>query len=142
MRTIIPWVMAPVLVLVLMTFALLIMTGLARVNALRAGQVKIADIALGQNAWPGRTAQIGNSYNNQMQLPLLFYVLVAFVLLTGKQDYLFIASEWLFVILRIGHAAIHVTSNNVPRRFYLFAAGVVVLLMMWIWYAVRIMAAI
>ncbi len=142
MRTVIPWVMAPVFVMVLLTFVLLVMSGLARFNALRVGQVQLSDIALGQNAWPARSTQIGNSFNNQFQLPILFYVLVAFVLLTGKQDYVFIAAEWLFVILRIAHAFIHVTSNNVHQRFNAYAAGLVVLLLMWIWYAVRIMAAI
>jgi hypothetical protein len=142
MRTIIPSVMAPVFVLVLMTFILLFMMGFARVNDLRARRLRISGIALGQNAWPERTLQIGNAFNNQFQLPVLFYALVAFVLLTGKHDYLFIAGEWLFVILRIGHALIHITSNNVQQRFAVYVGGVFVLVLMWIWYAIRILAAI
>ena len=142
MRTIIPAVMAPVFVLVLMTFVLLVMTGWARFADLRAHRLKVADIALGQNAWPGRTMQISNAFNNQFQVPVLLYVLVAFVLLTGKQDYIFIAAEWLFVILRMAHGYIHVTSNHVRLRFIAFIAGVLVLLLMWLWYAIRVLAAI
>jgi len=141
-RTLVPYVLAPVFVLVLMTFALLIMTGRARLADLRAGRLRIADIALGQNAWPDSTAQIGNAFNNQFQLPLLFYVLVILALMTGKQDYVFIIAEWVFVLLRIAHAAIHVTSNNVVWRFQAYVAGAVVLMLMWAWYAVRILLAI
>ena len=142
MRTIIPMVLAPVFVLVLMTFALLIYTGYARARDLNARKLRIADIALGQNAWPDTTVQIGNAFNNQFQLPLLFYVLVILVLLTGKQDWFFVAAEWLFVLTRIVHAAIHITSNNVIRRFQAYVTGAFLLMLMWLWYAVRILAAI
>ena len=142
MRTIIPYVLAPVFVLVLLTFALLIMTGRARLAALREGHVRIGDIALGQNAWPDRTQQISNAFDNQFQLPVMFYVLVILVLMTGKQDYIFIAAEWLFVLSRVGHAAVHVTSNNVQQRFYVYVAGALLLMLMWLWYAVRVLAAI
>lgn len=142
MRTIVPMVLAPVFVLVLMTFALLLAAGYARVRDLNTRKLRISDIALGQNAWPEKTAQIGNAFNNQFQLPLLFYVLVVLVLVTGKQDWVFVGAQWLFVLTRIAHAAIHVTSNHVPRRFQAYAAGVFVLMAMWLWYMVRILFAI
>ncbi len=142
MRTIIPAVMAPVFVLVLMTFVLLLMTGYARFGDLRERRLRIADIALGQNAWPDRTMQISNAFNNQFQIPILFYLLVGFVLLTGKQDYFFIVAQWLFVISRIGHAYIHVTSNHVQQRFSFYLVGAVILMLMWVWYAIRILAAL
>lgn len=142
MRTLVPHVLAPVFVLVFMTFALLIMTARSRLADLRERRLRISDIALGQNVWPDKTAQVGNAFNNQFQLPLLFYVLVIFALMTGKQDYVFIVAEWLFVLLRLVHAAIHVTSNNVVWRFQAYVAGAVVLMLMWAWYAVRILLAI
>jgi hypothetical protein len=141
-RTLVPHVLAPVFVLVLMTFALLVMTGRSRLADLRERRLRISDIALGQNVWPDKTAQVGNAFNNQFQLPLLFYVLVIFALMTGKQDYVFIVAEWLFVLLRLVHAAIHVTSNNVVWRFQAYVAGAVVLMLMWAWYAIRILLAI
>ncbi len=142
MRTIIPWVLAPVFMQVLLIFALMFMMGRARLRDLQARTLRVSDIALGQNVWPDKTAQIGNAFNNQFQMPLLFFVLVIFTLMTGKQDYLFIICEWLFVLLRLGHAYVHVTSNNVPRRFQLYVAGTLLLMLMWIWYAIRVMAAI
>jgi hypothetical protein len=142
MRTLIPMVLAPVFVQVLLIFVLMLMTGRARVADLKTQRLRMSDIALGQNVWPDKTAQIGNAFNNQFQLPLLFFVLVIFTLMTGKQDYIFVACEWLFVLLRIGHAFVHVTSNNVIHRFQLYLAGAMLLMLMWLWYAIRIMAAI
>ena len=50
--------------------------------------------------------------------------------------------SWLFVLSRIVHAYIHVTSNRVPRRFFAFIFGVAVLAIMWVYFAVQILAGI
>ena len=46
---------------------------------------------------------------------------------------------WIFVVSRFVHAYIHTTSNHVPTRFNAFAVGAIVLLLMWIIFAVRIL---
>lgn len=135
-------VLLPVFALVALLFFLLARTALTRVASIRAGQVKMKDIALGQNAWPDAVAQAGNAYSNNLQLPLLFYALVAFAMLTKKDDLLFVVMSWLFVVARYAHAWIHITSNHVPTRFNMFAAGVLILGLMWIVFAARILLAI
>jgi hypothetical protein len=47
----------------------------------------------------------------------------------------------MFVVSRLVHAAIHVTSNKVSLRFMAFLVGVLILAAMWIIFAVRIFAA-
>lgn len=135
-------VLLPVFALVALVFFLLARTALTRVAAIKAGEVKMKDIALGQNAWPAAVTQTGNAYANNLQLPLLFYALVAFAMLTKKDDLLFVFMSWLFVASRYAHAWVHVTSNHVPTRFNMFATGVVVLGLMWIVFAARILVAI
>jgi hypothetical protein len=135
-------VLAPVFVLVALTFALLFTMGRKRVGALRQGQARISDIALGEPNWPVNVTQAGNAFNNQFQLPFLFYVLVALALIVRKTDLLFVVMSWIFVALRIAHAGIHITTNRVPRRFMVYAAGVLILMAMWIIFAVRILFAI
>ena len=122
-----------------LTFALLFWLGPARVGALKRGEVKLKDIALGQNAWPAAITQIANAHNNQYQMPVLFYALVALALVTRKVDLWLVAGAWLFVASRIVHAAVHVTSNNVPARFRAYVVGVFVLLGMWVWLAARVL---
>jgi hypothetical protein len=85
--------------------------------------------------------QVANAYHNQLELPVLFYVLTALALITRQADLLFVVLAWVFVATRLLHAGIHVTGNDVPKRFQAFAAGAVVLLVMWAIFAVRLFAA-
>ncbi len=134
-------VLLPLFVQVALTFALLFWMGRARVASVRRGEVKIRDIALGQRNWPARETQISNAFDNQFQLPALFYVLVILALMARKADLLFVVLSWAFVILRVAHAAIHVTSNVVRRRFFVYLAGLLVLVLMWLIVAFRVLFA-
>jgi hypothetical protein len=135
-------VLAPVFALVALLFFLTGRMASTRVAAIRRGEIKMRDIALGQNAWSDPVQQTSNAYANNLQLPVLFYALVAFAMLTKKADLLFVVMAWLFVLSRYAHAYIHITSNNVPRRFNAFAAGVLVLGLMWAIFAVRILTGL
>jgi hypothetical protein len=132
-------VFLPLLVQAALTFALLFWTGRARTRAIREGKVHLRDIALGQQNWPPRPTQFANAYQNQLELPVLFYVVTILAWSTGQADLPFVILAWLFVALRLVHATIHVTSNRVPRRFAAFVAGVFVLVVMWGLFAVRLL---
>ncbi len=132
----------PLFVQVALTFVLLFWTARARTAVVRSGEVKMKDIALGQPNWPARATQIANCYNSQFQMPALFYVLTTLVIITRHADLLFVAMAWLFVVTRLVHAYIHTGTNYVPHRFNAFAAGTIVLLLMWAIFAVRLMAGL
>jgi hypothetical protein len=70
---------------------------------------------------------------------VLFYVLTILVIITRHADLLFVLLAWVFVVLRVVHATVHVTSNRLGQRFAVFAAAAAVLLAMWIIFAVRIL---
>ena len=120
-------VILPVLVQVGLTFILLFWMGRSRLATLKSGELKVKDIALGERVWPKRILQVQNSYHNQFELPVLFYALVALALITRKADMLFVVMSWMFVVSRLVHAAIHVTSNKVSLRFMAFLVGVLIL---------------
>ena len=134
-------VILPVLVQVGLTLILLFWLGRSRLAILRTGEVKVKDIALGERNWPKRLLQLQNAYQNQFELPVLFYALVALALITRKADMLFVVMAWMFVASRLVHAAIHTTSNKLSRRFMAFVLGVLILAAMWIIFAIRIFAA-
>ncbi len=134
-------ILLPVFVQVALTFALLISTGRSRSQALKAREIEIADIALGQAAWPTRPTQFGRAYQNQFETPILFYVLVGLALITHQADLLFVVLSWAFVAARLVHAGVHVTSNHVQKRFVAFIVAMSILLTMWIIFAVRILSA-
>lgn len=123
---------------VALTFGLLFWLGPVRVAAVRRGEVKIKDIALGQRAWPDHITQISRSFQNQFELPVLFYVLVGLVLITRKADVWLVAGAWLFVASRLLHAFVHVTSNRIQMRFRCYVVGACILVLMWLWLALRV----
>jgi hypothetical protein len=135
-------ILLPLFVQVALTFALLFWLEYGRVSAVRRGEVNVRDIAFGQDGWPEQLTLIANSFRNQFQLPLVFYLLVVLALMAHKADLAFVIMSWLFVALRILHAAIHVSSNKVPRRFYAFAGGAIVLVIMWIVFAMQVLLGI
>jgi hypothetical protein len=135
-------VLLPVLVLVGLTFVLLLWMASARTRALTSREISLKDIALGQPNWPERATQIGNCFRNQFELPLLFYILIALALPLRHADFVIVLLSWVFVVTRFAHAGIFVTSNNVQQRSLAWFAGVLVLLAMWIYFALKILLLI
>lgn len=129
----------PVFLQVMLTFGLHLLMARERVGSLKRGEVAIRDIALRQPNWTQKATQVGNAYHNQLELPMLFYALVAFILITKLGDTVLLVLAWVFVLARLAHAYVHVTSNYVPYRFRLYAVGMVTLLVMWIYFAVKVL---
>ena len=135
-------VLLPVFVLVGLTFALLLGMVFSRRNALVSRETKIRDIALGEPNWPVRATQIGNCYSNQFELPVLFYVLIAIALPLRHADLIIVILSWVFVVTRFLHAGVFVTSNDLGRRSTVWLVGVLVLLAMWVYFALKILLLI
>ncbi len=128
----------PLFVQVVLTLGLIFWGGTLRVQAIRSGATRVHDIALGQPAWPEQATKVINAYHNQLQLPVLYYVLVALVLLVAPATPGMVVLSWLFVLSRLFHTLIHVTTNNVPRRFFVFLAGAAILTLMWLIFAATV----
>ena len=135
-------VLLPLFVEVILTFVLLYWMAYVRTRAIRIGEIKAQNIALREPNWPPGITQVGNAYHNQLELPVLFYVLTILSLVTRHVDLLFVALAWIFVASRIVHAYIHVTDNNVNRRGPIFGLGALVLTIMWLVFIVRILLGI
>jgi hypothetical protein len=136
------WVLLPVFVLVGLAFFLLLWMATARGQALKGRETNLKDVALGQAKWPTRTAQIGDCFSNQFEIPVLFYILIALALPLRHADLFIVLMSWVFVVLRFIHAGIFVTTNNVRQRGLVWFSGVLVLLAMWIYFALRILLLI
>ena len=133
-------VLLPLFVEVILTFALLFWAGALRSGDLRSQTVQPEDIALRQLNWPQRTAQVSNAYSNQTELPTLFYILTLLAYFTHHAGILFVVLAWVFVIFRLLHAYVHVTSNIVNLRGMLFGLGSVVLAVMWVIFIIQVLA--
>ncbi len=131
-------VLLPVFVQVALTFALLFWMGFKRNRTLISGETRVRDIALGEPNWPAHATQVGNCFRNQFEVPVLFYALIALLLPLRKADLLIVLLSWLFVLARLVHAWVFVTSNNVWRRGGAWLAAALVLAAMWLYSALRI----
>jgi len=132
-------VLLPLFVQVVLTFVLGFMLAGTRTPLLLRGEVKPEQVALRQPNWPARTLQIGYSFQNQFEAPVLFYVLTIIAIITRKADLLFVVLAWVFVVSRLLHAFVHVTSNNLRARGGLFGIGMLVLAIMWLIVIVKIL---
>jgi hypothetical protein len=82
--------------------------------------------------WVERPAR---TFNNLMQVPTLFYVLCALILITRRVDAAQLTLAWAFVALRALHAIIYILCNHLPGRFGSYVAGVVTLAVLWFRFA-------
>lgn len=131
-------VLLAIFVQVTLTFALMFALAFTRVRAVSRKEVRARDIALGQPNWPEHQTKLGNAFRNQFELPVLFYLICVLAIITRQADNVFVVLAWLFVAARLMHAFVHVTSNNLSTRFYAFALSGVVLLLMWIVFAIDV----
>ena len=116
-------ILAPVFVLVLLTFVLLLRTAAMRTSLVRRGRVRPEAVTLDSAGYPPRVRQFGNAYANQFELPILFYVLAIAFWALDAVNVLVLVAAWLFVGSRIAHAWVHLTSNYIPNRRRLFTVG-------------------
>ena len=130
--------MAPVFAQVALTIGVLIKTGSSRVAAIKAREVSIEDVALSSEAWSNNVKKVSNNFNNQFQIPILFYLVVGFFILLGKVDMLAIVLAWVFFVSRCVHSFIHIRSNRVRKRFNAFLGGVVLVSILWVWLALKL----
>lgn len=129
----------PVFVQVGLTFFIMFWMGVLRREALNSGRVKPEDIALRQPNWPPRALQVANNFQNQLELPMLFYAVVAFILITSTNSFVFVILAWVFVLSRIVHAYVHTGSNDVTQRSLAIGVGALALIAMWVIFAIRIL---
>ena len=136
-------ILYPVFVQVFLTLAVLALLAVARNRAISTmdRQRGNPDLAMGRAQWPDDAAKRAANFRNQFELPVLFYAVVAFALLTKGADSIMLVLAWLFVLTRVVHAAIHVGPNKVRWRTPAFALGFLIVAIMWIKLALHVTTA-
>ena len=135
-------VLLPLFAEMLLTFALMLGMMYFRTSSLHRGETRFEQIALREPNWPVRATQFAYAFSNQFEVPVLFYILTILAIITHHADIVFLVLAWIFVILRIMQAYVHVTNNNVRWRGGFYGVGALVLLAMWIIFIVRILAGL
>ncbi|WP_052715648.1 MAPEG family protein [Devosia chinhatensis] len=123
---------------VFLSMGILLLMARERVPRVMRGEIPMASIAVERDAYPLKARLLSNNFDNQFQLPVLFYVgaLLAILFQPGWPE---VVLAWLFVATRYVHAYIHVTHNRVGKRFMAYAAGLAVLALFWLWLILRLL---
>ncbi|ESQ80931.1 MAPEG family protein [Asticcacaulis sp. YBE204] len=79
---------------------------------------------------PADVRAIADNYGNLLEQPVLFYALCLSIQISGQTDQFFVVLGWIYVWLRIAHTGVQAFGNRVMLRFFVFAAGTLVLAVM------------
>lgn len=134
------WLIAAILAQGMIAFVLLWVLGTIRVPMVASGRMPIPDIALSRDPWPAHEKRISNAFDNQFQLPVLFYVACGLALYFGP-SWIEVIIAWGFVVARVAHATIFATTNNVVQRFSAYTACFAILVIFWIDLIIRLVFA-
>jgi hypothetical protein len=122
--------------------ALLVIVGIGslrrRIRSAVSGETKLNDIALDSSNWPDEVKKFSNNFDNQFQVPMLWYAVAAMSVAAGLLDWVLVTLSWLFVASRAAHSYVHTGSNSVPLRMRVFLLGLAVVVLMWLWLALRV----
>ncbi|MFZ1920824.1 MAG: MAPEG family protein [Xanthobacteraceae bacterium] len=132
-------ILLPLFVEVTLTFLLWVCMAFLRTRDFTTGAVRPEEIALREPKWPPRTLQFCYAFSNQFEIPVLFYVLTILAYITHLAGLIFVILAWIFVIFRLLHAFVHVTSNTVRVRGIFYGIAVVALALNWAIYIFEVL---
>jgi len=134
-------ILYPVFAQAALTFGVGIWLARLRFAAVRRGDLSPRYFAINRGGEvPEYLAKVSNNYNNLLELPVLFYVVTALLLITVNVEPAQVILAWIFTGSRLVHTYIHTTYNNVRHRLRAFLLGAVVLMVMWLLFFVRLLA--
>ena len=127
----------PVMAQVLLTLVVYVMVSYRRVGAVKAGTARPSDFKV-PSIEPEASATAARNLSNQFELPVLFYVACLSLFVTGGAGQAAVIAAWAFVLARVAHAWIHLTSNRIRLRRPLFILSLVINLVQWLLLALHI----
>lgn len=103
-----------------------------RVRSVKSGQVeaKYFKVFAGDLP-PDKVVVAGQHYDNQFQVPILFLVTCGLFLALDVATMRTVVLAWAFVATRLAHSWIHLGRNALMKRVAAFAAGWLVILLLW-----------
>lgn len=133
------WSFYPIAPLVLLMVIVWWLTAFRRIRGSVAGEVRIESIIYGnQHELPKPLILPGRSYDNLMQQPVMFMVLMLMIFQLQMVHVVMMGLAWLFAITRVWHAFEHLRAKNVRRRTLAFAISSVCHWALWVWVFVGI----
>ncbi len=122
----------PMAAMVLLTAVVLIRMVHGRFGAVKRGEVDSRFYKTHQgDTEPRSAAQNTRQFINLFESPVLFYAACIVAMVTHQTGPLIVWVAWAYVLFRIVHAFVHLGSNRIPPRMFIYGASWVALLVMW-----------
>jgi len=123
----------PMFSMVLLTFIVGLIAFFTRVKSVKSESVdpkayKLMDA----DNYPEAVIKTTRNFNNQFEVPLIFYVGCLSYLVLNISSSLALGLAWFFVILRVIHSCIHITYNHLLHRIAVFWSSFFVVFVLWL----------
>ncbi|MEN7344372.1 MAG: MAPEG family protein [Pseudomonadota bacterium] len=124
--------LTPVLVLISWTVVMWFALYMTRIPAMKAARIHPNKARNHDSDWkqklPARVRSVAENYNHLHEQPTLFYALMLFIALTVGGSSAAWLLAWGYVICRVIHSLIQVSSAPVVARFFSFLVASVLLI--------------
>jgi len=126
-------ILYPAFVMMALTIFCMVRLGLLRWAAVSRGEVDPRFFSLFRGyEEPEKLAAYSRHVVNLFEAPLLFYVIILIVFVTGQSGTWLLGLAWTYVALRLIHSYVHLTSNVVLTRFRIFVVSMLTLSTLWV----------
>lgn len=135
-------ILLPVFAQVALTLAVFVALVIQRGRHLKATGQSPDDVKLATDSdWSKPAVAASRCLANQFEIPVLFFAVAAFTLITRNVDVTMFALAWVFVLSRCVQIFAHLSLGPVILRGGSFAVGLAAVMTMWIVLAVRVIGA-
>ena len=132
-------ILYPAIAMMILTWYLYVKNYLDNRKAVKNKSIKFSYFKTYKGEVPDYVVVSRQTLKNQFELPIFFYFLIAVILTFDKVSQLDIILAWIFVLSRYLHCYIRLSSNYVPYRAIVFQFGMLVLIVFWILFLVKIL---
>jgi len=126
--------LSPVLALIIWTLLIWVLMYARRIPAMQTAKIDPDTAKSPDGKWkeqlPLSVQASAHNYNHLLEQPTIFYALMFYITLTEQMSAPIFYVAWAYVVLRVLHSFIQVSSGKVMIRFTLFSFSTFVLMAM------------
>ncbi|MEM9106038.1 MAG: MAPEG family protein [Pseudomonadota bacterium] len=126
----------PTLVHLALIQFLFVMVSIRRQQAVRETKLEMDDLAQAGRE-PELSRRWARNLDNQFQVPMLYYALVAILIARQEVSVAQIVLAWIFVFGRIAHTIVQTRTDDVALRGQVFTINYAALSLMWLLFLTR-----
>lgn len=128
----------PVLLQAAVTFVVYFLMAKVRFGLVKGGKAKTSEFRTYENE-PTESRKWSRALANQFETPVLFYALCIMAFVTNNADGLMLGLAWGYSLAKTAHVYLHVTGNRIKYRQPMFALALLILMVQFIWFAIKLM---